>query len=478
MIPGRQLLASIDRTLAEQRRALSDTETRLETARRALLELQQADVADYRALAALRLDQLDAGALERHIDAAEQQVLTLLQGRQEALAELETRIAAAAHAREQLDAERETLAERVEQAAARVSAAEASTLARLEQDAAYRQAREGATEAERTAMHAGEKADESAREEDAKGASYRADPLFMYLWTRQHGTPKQRGNPLTRWLDAKVARLIGYADARANFARLVEIPQRLREHAETLQAAADAKLDALEQLQDDARQADGIPALITALDAEQDALSALDVRIATARDAQRQLDEERARFANGEDDHSQQAIAHLAAELARDDLMALRRAALATPFPEDDEIVARLLARDDQRRLLEASLTGLQQGLAPQRQRLGELDAVRADVIRNGYDRPGSSFADGELAQAMLVSFVNGLLDRQGLWRVLREQRRYRPPVRQPAPIAGRGGFGQGAVLGRGRSPARRAGAGRRPARGGGGGGFRTGGGF
>lgn len=478
------MLASIDQSLAEQRRALNETETRLEAAQRSLLELQQADVEDYRALAATRVDQLSRGELERHMDAAEQQVLNLLQARQQALHQLEERITAAARQREQLAAEGEIQAERVEQAADAVDAAEARTQARLDEDPDYRQARERATEAERTAMHAAEKADESAQEEEAKGTSYRADPLFMYLWKRRYATTEQKGNPLTRWLDAKVARLIGYADARANFARLREIPLRLREHAEALQTAADAALEALEQLEDGARQADGITALDAELDSEQNALSALDEKIETAMAEERQLAEERGRFASGEDDHSKQAIAHLAAELAHDDLMALRREALATPFPEDDRIVARLLEREDQRRLLEASLRGLQQGLAPQRQRLGELEAVRHDVVRKGYDRPGSSFQDGDLTRTMLASFVNGLLDRQGLWQVLREQQRYRAPRSDSGSGSGLGGFGRSSHWGGGFNPAGRArgsGSSRRPARqrsGGGGSGFRTGGGF
>lgn len=475
------MLASIDRTLAEQREALNAAEGRLEKARRSLLELKQADAQDYRALAATRVDQLSRGELERHIDAAAQVVVSLLEARRDALRQLETRAAAAARQRARLEAERAAQAERVDQAAQAVDTAEANTQARLDADSNYRRARELANEAERTATHAAQKADESAREEDAKSASYRADPLFMYLWKRRFGTADQKGGPLTRWLDAKVARLIGYTDARANFARLREIPRRLHEHAKTLEATADAALERLEQLDRAARQADGIDALVVALEAEQHALNALDARIATAAGEERQLSAERTRYMNGEDDHTKQAVAHLAAELEHDDLMALRRDALATPFPEDDRIVQHLLERDDQRRLIEATLGGLQQSVAQQRQRLDELQSIRNDVIRNGYDRPGSSFQSGDLASALLADFVNGLLDRHGLWRILREQQRYRAPRSDTG--FGSGAFGRGSVWNGGldssadmrtTTPRRRLIRQRR----GSSGGFRTGGGF
>jgi hypothetical protein len=95
----------------------------------------------------------------------------------------------------------------------------------------------------------------------------------------------------------------------------------------------------------------------------------------------------------------------------------------------------------------------------------------------------------------MIANFVNGVLDRRTLWRVLEEQQRYQPQHSDPR--FGSGGFGRGTVwggglgdilgelerggLGRGRGGfgggwGGGLGGGGRP--GGGGGAFRTGGGF
>ncbi len=75
----------------------------------------------------------------------------------------------------------------------------------------------------------------------------------MYLWDRQYGLPGYKACGLTRWLDGKVARLIGFADARANYARLNEIPERLREHAAALKAQAESEFAALKHLDEAAR---------------------------------------------------------------------------------------------------------------------------------------------------------------------------------------------------------------------------------
>ena len=103
---------------------------------------------------------------------------------------------------------------------------------------------------------------------------------------------------------------------------------------------------------------------------------------------------------------------YLAGELARDDLMQLRREAMLTPFPEDDTLVARMLAREDERRTLEASLQGLRQAQNAARLRAAEVDALRQDFKRNRYDRAGSTFGDDALVATMLTQFLNGLLDR------------------------------------------------------------------
>ncbi len=138
----------------------------------------------------------------------------------------------------------------------------------------------------------------------------------------------------------------------------------------------------------------------------------------------------------------------LAAEFQRDDLMELRREALATPFPEDDLTVARLLQREDERRQFDASIQGLREALQQHQQRVQELEALRLDFKRNRYDRAGSTFGDDALIAMMLGQFLNGVLDRQNLWRILQEQQRYRPERSDPG--FGSGGFGRGTVWGGG----------------------------
>jgi hypothetical protein len=412
--------------------------------------------------------------------------MTLLDQRNSALAALGAEIAEAAADRQALEAERATRAEEVDRAAAAVDDAEAQTQARLAADAAYRAQRERTEAAERMAMHAVDKAQQSEQELQSKGAAYRSDPLFMYLWERSYGLPAYAAGNLIRWLDGKVARLIGFVDARANYARLNEIPERLRVHAQGLEAAAVAEFAALKALDEAALAAQGVPALEKTLAEAQARLDEADQRIAQWETGYQDLLDQRAAFATGEDEYTRTTLAYLTAELQRDDLAQLRGEVERTPYPEDDLIVSRMQQRARERHNAEATIAGLKETIRRHQTRLTELESVRGDFKRARYDRTGSTFRDDSLIAMLLGQFLEGLLDRRMLWKVLQEQQRYQP--RRSDPTFGSGGFGRGTVWNGGLgdigdifSGLGRGGFGRRGGGGlgrGGGGGFRTGGGF
>ena len=93
MISGRQTLASIEQTIAEERSKTDAVGQRVEALSASLVELQQADARDYRELAKVRLDHLAGGQLLQHLNRTEQQVLALLERRETAAAELAERLA-------------------------------------------------------------------------------------------------------------------------------------------------------------------------------------------------------------------------------------------------------------------------------------------------------------------------------------------------------------------------------------------------
>ncbi len=479
MISGRQALGSIDQALNRSHGQLAKVQTQIAEATERLLELQQAQAGDYRDLARVRVERLADPEIDDQLDRAERQVVALFAERAEAISGVQQAIADTDRLREQHEAERRHQAAQLDGAVGVVDEAEARTQARLDADPAYREQRERAEQAERKALHADGKAARSEEEQQSKGAAYLQDPLFSYLWDRRYGLPEYQAGGLVRWLDGKVARLIGFADARANFSRLNEIPLRLREHADHLRALADEAFARLRELDEAARLADGIPELEQRVADEQQVLDQIDERIRLDEQQSVELLERQAEYAAGTDEYTERAIEFMAGEYQLDDLIALRREAFNTPYPEDDTIVARMLLREDDQQQLKASIEGLKASLEQQQKRLLELESLRVDFKRNRYDRAGSVFENDSMIGVLLGQFLAGLLDRRMLWEVLREHQRYRP--QRSDPRFGSGGFGRGTVwkggmgdLGDVIGGLGRGGFGRR----GGGGGFRTGGGF
>ncbi|MGF1615035.1 MAG: hypothetical protein ACFCVA_14310 [Gammaproteobacteria bacterium] len=466
MISGRQTLASIERSLNDEQAKLDAVQSRIRDVSGQLLDLQKTEARDYRELARFRVDALASGAVLARIDATERQVAALLQARESASKEVDGAIRLAEEHRQQLEQERAAQARVLEHALEELDAAEAKVQAQLDVDPGYQAQRERARAAERMAQHAGDKATRSEQEQAEKSLSYRTDSLFMYLWQRRYATVDYRPNPVTRWLDSKIAKLIGYTDASVNYGRLLAIPGHLREHADRLQQHAQREFEALRQLELEARERNGISTLEGVQAQEQDKLDAIDSRIEAVGANYQALLQRRERFAIGEDEDYQQAVTYLASDLSRDDLQRLRRDALATPFPEDDVVISRLLDTEQERRRLEATLSELKQLTQQHRERLGQLESLRTQFKHRHYDRPDSHFADGAMVSIMLGDFVNGMLNRDALWRMLEQQQRYRP--RRADPHFGSGGFGRGSPW-----------AGGRGGSGGfGGSGFRTGGGF
>lgn len=489
MMTGRETLGSIDQALTKGQQQIADLQEQIGQSSDALLAQRRLQGDDYRSLAKVRLDHLADSELINSLDDTEQRVKAMLSQREAAFQKLKARIAEHEGNRRQLEIERQQQAAELDRAVAIVDEAEAKTQARLGIDPSYQDQRVRTEESDRKAIHAGEKASRSEAELDQKGESYRNDPLFTYLWERHHGLPQYKAGSLTRWLDGKVARLIGYAEARVNYARLNEIPKRLREHADHLRKLADAEFAKLRERDQIARAEDGIPALEEQLATEQRQLDEVDARLAQNEEALQSLLSEQAGYLAGDDEHMRAAVEFLVHEFTRDDLIEIRQDAINTPYPEDDLIVSQLLQRENEMHQLEAGIEGLRTAIDQQQQRLVEMEKLRVEFKRNRYDRAGSVFANDSVIPMLLGQFLAGMLDRRMLWKVLQEQQSYRPDRSDPG--FGSGGFGRGTVwngglgdlsdiigdLGRGGFGGSRRGGGLGGRRSGGGG-FRTGGGF
>ena len=435
---GREALASIDEALEKVRGDLDSLGAEIRRAAAELASARQTQLALLARMARIRIAELERGDLSARLDDVERQVGETLAARRDAQAALDDEIAAAEQKLAELEHTRGERQAEAAAAAEAVDAAEADAQARLEADDEYRAQLAQAERSDAIADHAEEKARAAEADRVAKGRPYESDPVFAYLWARGFGTARYRAWPPARWLDGWAARSIDYEQQRRNYTLLTDIPARLGEHAARMRALADRDLDAARELERRAAEAAGVPERKRRLDAAEAALAETDREIEAQETELDRLGEQRARFASGEDDLSQQATALLRDTLVREDLASLRARAARTRSPEDDALIDELESLEETIERLDDERLRYRRLHEAQRERLRGLEDIRRRFKRSRYDDVHSTFVNAALLALLLERFVGGSVGTDEVWEAIRRQQRFRRMAANPTFGTGR----------------------------------------
>jgi hypothetical protein len=410
MISGRQALATIEQTIGQARGEEARLDAALKSAADQMARLRAERMDAFRALARLKLDTMTRDGMVRALDDAERQALDLLAQRRQAFERLMERRRAAEQAVKDREAERHAKAAALEEALKPIAALRQQVEAQVRASPEWAAQRARIEDAPTIAAEAEKKAAQADADREAKRKPYEADPLFMYLWRKKFGTAEDRSGPLVRFFDRRVARLIGYDKARANYVLLNEIPQRLREHAGRMKAEiADAR-ERLTALEREALVKAGIGPLAVRARAAKADLDQAERQLAEAKAALAALDREHdASVLQGEGPY-RDAIELLATADAQENLQALYREAMATPTPEDDAIVRRIEAADGAIRCAEREMDGLRARLRDLAQRRATIERERDVFRQQGYDQPYGRFDNGSTIGKVLGGILGGVI--------------------------------------------------------------------
>ena len=355
-------------------------------------------------------------------------------------------------------------------------------MAALAEDDGYELQLAKTSELATQAARADAKADRAEADREQKRRPYEADKLFAYLWRRRYRFPDYRSLPLFRTLDEWVAGLCDYGRAHRDYGMLLEIPVRLRQHADAVAASAKDATAALALLEQEAQAAAGVPELAAALAASQQQLDAHERQVDSAEDARTALRQQQAALDGGQDPHRSAALATIQAQLAREDVATLRRDAAATATGADDALVQTIADLRRQYDDLGAAVAQAERSQQEAQRGLDELQDLRRRFRQQGFDGDDSVFDDGFDLGDLVSSVLRGVLQSGGGWSTLRRYQRFRrsPAASTGAEIAGRvlGGILSGAMRSGSRGGFGGGGGFRSGGGFGGGGGFRTGGGF
>ena len=410
MISGRQALATIEQTIGQARGEEARLDAALKAAADQMARLRAERMDAFRALARLKLETMTRDGMVRALDAAERQALDLLTQRRQAFERLMERRRAAEQAVKDREAERHAKAAALEEALKPIAALRQQVEAQVRASPEWAAQRARIEDAPTIAAEAEKKAAQADADREVKRKPYEADPLFMYLWRKKFGTAEDRSGPLVRFFDRRVARLIGYDKARANYMLLNEIPQRLREHAERMKAEIANARERLTALEREALVKAGIGPLAARARAAKADLDQAERQLAEAKAALAALDREHdASVLQGEGPY-RDAIELLATADAQESLQALYREAMATPTPEDDAIVRRIETADSAIRRAEREMDGLRARLRDLTQRRAAIERERDVFRQHGYDQPYGRFDNGSTIGKVLGGILGGVI--------------------------------------------------------------------
>lgn len=445
MTSGREGLHRIDAAIAQAREKLVRISATASGDMRALTDIDRRQIELLESVAGHRLAHLKDGAGNGGaLGEADRQAQKLLTEHDEYLATLTARRTAAEIEVTRLETARRFLEQELAAALERHDAAAAATHARLEKDVAYASRAAALEAANARAEKAAGKLELAREDRLTKGAAYEADPLFVYLRDRNFGERSYRALPPFAVLDGWVAGLIDYRDHKLNYARLTEIPERLAEHVERMRNEADSLATALETLEREALEADGVGALRAAAEEARRRLDANDASLEEAEREHGRLASEIAGVANGAAGPLGDARTLLAQAMQRMTVPDLKVLAAETATLDDDRLVDQLVRLRRERLEFEEEQKSAAAALDREARTLSELEDLRRRYKGARFDSPYSEFSGGDLIGVLLSELMRGALSRDDFWRRIERAHRTRRRdwENDMGGDAWRGGFG------------------------------------
>ncbi len=467
MWTGRRTLGEIEKAIAKLQHDEGDLDAALASATTEAERLRHERSQAFRALARVKLGEIEARRLVRDLDAAEARAVELLASRRLRLEAINAQRTTAVGEVGRAQNERDAAAEAVESALGEVEELRDAAERQVKSTAAWVDANKAYEAADQVAGEAKIKAEQSAAELAAKKRPYDEDRLFSYLWSNGYATRHYRSSGIVRMVDRMIADFIGYDDARANYAMLIEIPIRLKEHAEDKGRIATELQAALAAIERQAMVEAGVQAKEQTLSEVRHRLATADDMVQKKQRLVQDLDRVREALVDGTGDTSfAQALQGIASADAQDDVATLYREARRTKTSADDKIVARIKDNEGDLQRIEAELAKLRQLAQTLAQRRLEVERLRDRFRSSGFDHPSTTFRNGNELSDVLGQMLEGAVRSGILWDLLRggfstRRRRGRPDFGAPTfpfPFPMPGGGSDGARGGEWREPQTRGG--------------------
>jgi hypothetical protein len=427
MISGQRGLASIEQALHDIEREEAEARKLSERETQARAESEKTLTDGYRELARVKVDvSLEDGVIDR-ADGLSLEVMERLKHWLVARRATESRWEALKAEIEEWRGKRHAAHEETERAREAYDQAFVAARQALSGEEGHAALLKAHAEALSHIENARAKAAKAEAERAEKEQPYAADPLFMYLWQRQYGTADYAASGIMRMLDGWVARLIGYGEARVNFAALTDIPLRLTQYVGRLEDSAARVQAAIEANVNEAVTRKAGRDLSAGIALLEQRLAEAESSVSEREAAFDQLSDEVAKLANGDDENLAAAIDALSKSLASTGFRQLVAEAQRTATSRDDEVLSRIQNAAGRLDSIDGRTEERRRQLDALAARRSDLLRIAAEFRRQRYDDRSSVFSKDELFGDLLRQLLAGAITAGHYWKELqRHQNRQR----------------------------------------------------
>jgi chromosome segregation ATPase len=429
MITGRQALNSIEAASAKVRSDEMHLDAALRSASEEAARLRQQRLKELHALAELKFHLIQKGELIRDLDAAEQQAKNLLDRIRREINDVETRRQEATKALQELEILARERSEAYDASANALRAFKEQIAPSITSDPVWLALNAKVESASKVAGEADKKATQAEADRARKKVPYEGDPLFMYLWRRKYGTSEYSSGFFVRYFDSKIATLINYRGARANYAMLNQIPERLRDHANRVGAEFLAIRQQLAAFEQERLIAAGGGPLQSKVAEAKVALDKAEAEVQEASQRLESLDKQYDAIALQDNSGAfTKAIELMAENDSRDDVRTLYREAARTKTDQDRIIVEKIDKLTQSIARADDEIIKLRDQIREIAARRTEIERARREFRQRGYDYPGTTFGNETTINDVLGGILEGAMKGIVLGQVLQQGYR-RPPV-------------------------------------------------
>lgn len=379
----------------------------------------------YRELAKMRLGGLKEEDATR-LSEAERSAMKLLEDHQAFLATIGDKVGGADAKLADLRSRRRGAEAAVDAALQAYETQVAKTEQRIATDPAYLRLKQSYEQAGAVVSRAGQKLELAKQDRAAKSKPYESDPLFAYLWARKFRQPAYKGGGLTRMLDSWVAKTSNYDGAWLNYARLIELPDRLAEHLSRMKLEEAEAQAAIGRFESAALEQDGAGALSKALDDAKTKLKAVDDDHAGAEAMLADLRGQQERAASGDSGPRERAAQLIEENLKKVSFPDLKVLAAQTVTLDDDRIVDALIKLRTQELQMDVDWRNTEAQAPRRRSSADAIETVRRRFKDQGLDSPQVMLA-GPAFLTALAAYGGANADAEQLWRAIMNTVRQAP---------------------------------------------------